>query len=105
MPRMHQTNLSRLRPARRRSEGLGSQKRLVRRHAHRGRNYRHLLLLSGSRVEAEIMREHPVRVGIDAVRGSVTASAPRRAGHDVVECNGGSLGWTAIPGNEPVIVE
>ena len=143
---------------------------------------RPLVLLSGSRVEAEIMRDHLARVGIDAVhgfitsldglelaqpklvqpdaldrferallldvrntseyaaghlpgaaqlsggrvlwhqdrlpakgagpivaycqsgvRGSVAASALRRAGYDVVELDGSYLGWTAIPGNEPVV--
>ncbi|QAB18349.1 MBL fold metallo-hydrolase [Leucobacter muris] len=143
---------------------------------------RPLVLLSGSRTEAEIMRDHLVRVGIDTVRGfitsldglelvrpplvrpeqlddieramlldvrnkteyaaghlpgaaqlsggrvlwqrdrlpergtgpivtycqsgvrgSVTASALRREGYDVVELDGSYLGWVAVPGNDPVV--
>lgn len=37
------------------------------------------------------------------VRGSVTASALRRAGFDVVELEGSYAGWAAIEGNTPVI--
>lgn len=36
------------------------------------------------------------------VRNSVTASALRRAGYDVVELEGSYLGWIAQPGNVPV---
>jgi hydroxyacylglutathione hydrolase len=36
------------------------------------------------------------------VRGSVTASALRRAGYDVAELDGSYAAWSAIPGNEPV---
>jgi hydroxyacylglutathione hydrolase len=37
------------------------------------------------------------------VRGSVTASALRREGYDVVELDGSYLGWVAVPGNDPVV--
>jgi hydroxyacylglutathione hydrolase len=39
------------------------------------------------------------------VRNSVTASALRRDGFDVVELDGSYLGWLAVPGNVPVTDE
>lgn len=36
------------------------------------------------------------------VRNSVTASALRREGYDVAEIAGSYLGWTAVPGHQPV---
>lgn len=37
------------------------------------------------------------------VRNSVVASALRRRGYDVAELDGSYLGWTAVPGNVPVV--
>jgi hydroxyacylglutathione hydrolase len=36
------------------------------------------------------------------VRNSVAASALRREGYDVAEIAGSYLGWTAVPGHQPV---
>ena len=64
--------------------------------------------LSGGRVLWNLDQLPPPEAGRivtycqSGVRGSVAASALRRAGYEVAELDGSYAAWTAIPGNEPV---
>lgn len=65
--------------------------------------------LSGGRVLWNLGELPPPDAGTivaycqSGVRGSVTASALRRAGYDVAELQGSYLGWIATTGNVPVV--